>query len=113
MLVKVRITRVTSFKSPDGKLGRQIDFAEEQKIRQPIFASAEHDQNSMGVDVAALMGPLMKGFQGMFPMAVPRMSVWLLEEEIEELGIPIEVNRIYNMEIVGGQINLKPLENED
>jgi hypothetical protein len=38
------------------------------------------------------------------------LSLWLLEEEIEELGIPLEVNRSYTMEIVGGRINLKPAD---
>jgi hypothetical protein len=113
MLIKVRITRINSIKSPDGRIGRQIEFTEEQRMRQPVFASTEADQAQMAGDIAALMGPLMKGFQGMFPGVMPRMSIWLLEEEIEELGIPLEVNRTYNMDISGGRINLKPLEKEE
>jgi hypothetical protein len=110
MLLKVRITRINSFKSPSGKMGRQIDFTEEQAAQQPIFASVEPDQNQPTGDFATMMGPLMKGLQGMFPVVLPRMSLWLLEEEVEELGIPLEVNRTYNMEIVGGRINLKPVD---
>lgn len=91
-------------------MGRQVDFTEEQKIQQPIFALSDQDQAQTAGDFAALMGPLMKSFQGMFPMAMPRMSIWLLEEEVEELGIPLEVNRVYNMEIVGGRINLQPAD---
>jgi hypothetical protein len=113
MLIKVRITRINSFKSPDGKIGRNIEFTEEQKIRQPIFASTDADQAQMAGDISALVGPLLKGFQGMFPVVMPRMSIWLLEEEIEELGIPLEVNKIYNMDISGGRINLKPIEKEE
>lgn len=91
-------------------MGRQIDFTEEQGVQQPIFASVDPDQNQTTGDFGALMGPLMKGLQGMFPVVLPRMSLWLLEEEVEELGIPLEVNRTYTMEIVGGRINLKPSE---
>jgi hypothetical protein len=110
LLLKVRITRINSFKSPNGKMGRQIDFTEEQSAQQPIFASVEPDQTQPTGDFATLMGPLMKGLQGMFPVVLPRMSLWLLEEEVEELGIPLEVNRTYSMEIVGGRINLKPTD---
>jgi hypothetical protein len=110
LLIKVRITRINSFKSPTGKVGRQIDFTEEQRVQQPIFASADPDQSQMAGEFTTIMGPLMKGLQGMFPVAMPRMSIWLLEEEVEELGIPLEVNRIYNMEIVGGKINLQPAD---
>nr|MDO8100114.1 arcadin 1 [Candidatus Njordarchaeota archaeon] len=113
MLIKVRITRISSFKSPDGRIGRQIEFTEEQRIRQPVFASTEADQAQMAGDIAALMGPLLKGFQGMFPIVMPRMSIWLLEEEIEELGIPLEVNKTYNMDITGGRITLQPIEKEE
>lgn len=91
-------------------MGRQIDFTEEQSAQQPIFASVEPDQIQQSGDFATLMGPLMKGLQGMFPVVLPRMSLWLLEEEVEELGIPLEVNRTYSMEIVGGRINLKPTD---
>ncbi len=110
LLLKVRITRINSFKSPNGKMGRQIDFTEEQSAQQPIFASVEPDQTQPTGDFATLMGPLMKGLQGIFPVVLPRMSLWLLEEEVEELGIPLEVNRTYSMEIVGGRINLKPTD---
>jgi hypothetical protein len=110
MLIKVRITRINSFKSPGGKIGRQIDFTEEQRVQQPIFASTDADQSQMAGEFSTLMGPLMKSLQGMFPPAMPRMSIWLLEEEVEELGIPLEVNRVYNMEIVGGRINLQPTD---
>jgi hypothetical protein len=113
MLIKVRITRISSFKSPDGRTGRQIEFTEEQRIRQPVFASSEADQAQMAGDISALMGPLLKGFQGMFPIVMPRMSIWLLEEEIEELGIPLEVNKTYNMDVAGGIISLKPTEKEE
>jgi hypothetical protein len=112
MLLKVRITRINSFKSPTGKIGRQIDFTEEQSVQQPIFASIDPDQNPTTGDFATLMGPLMKGLQGMFPVVLPRLSLWLLEEEVEELGIPLEVNRSYTMEIVGGRINLKPADTQ-
>ena len=110
MLIKVRITRINSFKSSSGKMGRQIDFSEEQRVQQPIFASPDADLSQMAGEFSAMMGPLMKGLQGMFPTAMPRMSIWLLEEEVDELGIPLEVNRVYNMEIVGGRINLQPAE---
>jgi hypothetical protein len=110
MLIKVRLTRINSFKSSSGKIGRQIDFTEEQGVQQPIFASTDADQSQMVGEFSAMMGPLMKGLQGMFPTAIPRMSIWLLEEEVDELGIPLEVNRVYNMEIVGGRINLQPAE---
>lgn len=110
MLIKVRITRINSYRSSSGKIGRQVDFTEDQKIQQPIFASTDADQSQMAGEFSTLMGPLVKGLQGMFPMAMPRMSIWLLEEEVDELGIPLEVNRVYNMEIVGGRINLQPAE---
>jgi hypothetical protein len=110
MLIKVRITRISSFRSPDGRNGRQIEFTEEQRVRQPVFAATGPDQAQAAGDISALMGPLLKGFQGMFPLVLPRMSIWLLEEEIEELGIPLEVNRDYNMDISGGRIDLKPIQ---
>jgi hypothetical protein len=110
LLIKVRITRINSYRSSSGKIGRQVDFTEDQKIQQPIFASTDADQSQMAGEFSTLMGPLVKGLQGMFPMAMPRMSIWLLEEEVDELGIPLEVNRVYNMEIVGGRINLQPAE---
>jgi hypothetical protein len=91
-------------------MGRQIDFTEEQSSQQPIFASVEPDQTQPSGDFGTLMGPLMTGLQGMFPVVLPRMSLWLLEEEVDELGIPLEVNRTYSMEIVGGRINLKPTD---
>jgi hypothetical protein len=106
-MTRVRVHKIESIKDPEGNLGKRIELIEDRVI--PRFAVRP------ATEEAVMIQEVMKNLQQQFPVlanqttqfAIPKMILFLTENEYEKLSISFDVNQIYELEMSGQSISLK------
>jgi len=105
-LVLVRVFRISSFTDPEtGASGKQIELIGVRRHTSGFIGAPQEE--------AALLSNLMNQLQswGLVPpmreMAMPKIVLYLTEDEYEMLGIRFEVNDVYELEFKDSRISLK------
>ncbi|UCE43658.1 MAG: arcadin 1 [Candidatus Bathyarchaeota archaeon] len=102
----MRVQRIESIRDPDGNLGKRIELIEERRIpRFAIEPSTEEARMVQGV-VQALQHQLP-----MFPkraeFSLPKIILFLTEQEYDALSIDFDVNQIYELELSNQTVKFK------
>jgi len=97
-MVRVRVQRIESIRDPEGNFGKKIELVEERSLPKfPIRPPSEEAKIIQDVmQVLEQQLPFMKA-QSRF--SIPKMILFLTEEEYEKLGINFEVNQIYEVKL--------------
>jgi hypothetical protein len=106
-MTRVRVQKIESIKDPEGNLGKRIELIEERVI--PRFAVRP------ATEEARMVQEVMKSLQQQLPIlntqktqfALPKMVLFLTENEYERLGINFDVNQIYDLELSTQSIGFK------
>jgi len=106
-VTRVRVQKIESIKDPEGNLGKRIELIEDRMI--PRFAVRP------ATDEARMIQEVMKTLQQQLPMlanqttqfALPKMILFLTDNEYEKLGINFDVNQIYELDLLGQSISFK------
>jgi hypothetical protein len=106
-VTRVRVQKIESIRDPEGNLGKRIELIEDRVI--PRFAVRPETEE------ARMIQEVMKNLQQQFPVlatqktqfALPKMVLFLTENEYEKLGIDFDVNQIYELELSGQSIGFK------
>ena len=106
-MTRVRVQKIESIRDPEGNLGKRIELIEDRVI--PRFAVRPETEE------ARMIQEVMKNLQQQFPVlatqktqfALPKMVLFLTENEYEKLGIDFDVNQIYELELSGQSISFK------
>jgi len=106
-LTRIRVQKIESIKDPEGNLGKRIEMIEDRVI--PRFAVRP------ATEEARMIQEVMKTLQQQLPVlanqttqfALPKMILFLTENEYEKLGIDFDVNQIYELELSGQSISFK------
>lgn len=107
-VTRVRVQKIESIRDPEGNLGKRIELIEDRVI--PRFAVRP------ATEEARMVQEVMKSLQQQLPVlapqrtqfALPKMILFLTENEYEELGINFDVNQLYELEMSGQAIKFKP-----
>lgn len=107
IVTRVRVQKIESTKDPEGNLGKRIELIEDRVIPQFAVRPATEE--------ARMVQEMMKTLQQQLPMlatqktqfAIPKMVLFLTENEYERLGIKFDVNQIYELELSGQSITFK------
>ncbi len=97
-MVLVRVQRIESIRDPEGTLGKRIELVEERKI--PRFAIQPPTEEARMVQsvVQALQQQLpVHSMQTGFNL--PKIILFLTEQEYDQFGIKFDVNQVYEMEL--------------
>jgi len=105
-MVRVRVQRIESIKSPEGNLGKRVELVEETVVpRFPMRPPTEE---------ARMVQEVIQALQQQFPIfgmqphiSVPKIILFLTEHEYENLGVRFEVNQIYDVHLSNGTITFK------
>lgn len=108
-LTRVRVQKIESIRDPEGNLGKRIELIEDRVI--PRFAVRPETEE------ARMVQEVMKTVQQQIPIlstqrtqfALPKMILFLTENEYEQLGIDFDVNQLYTLELSGQSIMFKPV----
>ena len=106
-MTRVRVQKIESIRDPEGNLGKRIELIEDRVI--PRFAVRPETEE------ARMVQEVMKSLQQQLPVlatqrtkfALPKMVLFLTENECEKLGIDFDVNQIYELELSGQSIRFK------
>ena len=108
-MTRVRVQKIESIRDPEGNLGKRIELIEDRVI--PRFAVRPETEE------ARMVQEVMKTVQQQIPIlstqrtqfALPKMILFLTENEYEQLGIDFDVNQLYTLELSGQSIRFKPV----
>lgn len=106
-MVHVRVRKIESIRDPDGNLGKRIELVEERiaPSRLPIEPSTEEARMAQGVvQVLQQQLPMMR-IRPQF--ALPKIILFLTEQEYERLGIAFDVNQVYEVELSNQAIKFR------
>jgi hypothetical protein len=106
-VTRVRVQKIESIKDPEGNLGKRIELIEDRVI--PRFAVRP------ATEEARMIQEAMKVLQQQLPMlanqttqfALPKIILFLTENEYEKLGIDFDVNQIYELDMSSQSISFK------
>jgi len=106
-VTRVRVQKIESIRDPEGNLGKRIEMIEDRVI--PRFAVRP------ATEEARMVQEVMKSVQQQIPIlaaqrtqfALPKMILFLTENEYEKLGIDFDVNQLYELELTGQSIKFK------
>jgi hypothetical protein len=106
-MIRVRVQRIESIRDPEGNLGKRIELLEDRVI--PRFAiKPQTEEARMAQDVIqALQQQMPMMIPPQQQMALPKLIMFLTEEEYEQLGIVFDVNQVYELELHGQAIRFK------
>jgi hypothetical protein len=105
-MLRVRVQRIESIRDPDGNLGKRIELIEDRRVpRFAIQPSTEEARMVQGV-VQALQQQLPI-IPKRAEFSLPKIILFLTEQEYEELAIDFDVNQIYELELSDQTVRFK------
>ena len=104
-MIRVRVQRIESIRDPEGNLGKRIELVEERIVpKLTLRTQSEEGRVVQDVMQALQQVPIL---QMQSQLTMPKMVLFLTEQEYEELGTTFDVNQIYEMELANGSIQLR------
>lgn len=106
-MVMVRVNRITSVTDPNtGQPGRRIEFVELKRgARMPPSGEMDLVRNVIDqLQSVGLFPPMLR------EVGMPKLIVFLSENEYDMLGLRLEVNDVYELVIKDGCFRLKKPE---
>jgi hypothetical protein len=95
-MFRVRVNKIESIQDPDGNLGKRIELLEDREI--PRFAMRPQSEEGQVVqDVLQALQQQMPMFSPRTQLAIPKIILFLTEQEYESLGIIFDVNQVYDI----------------
>jgi len=97
-MFRVRVNKIESIRDLDGNLGKRIELVEERKI--PHFVvRPQTEEAKVAQDVLQALQQQLPMFPARGEFAVPKIILFLTEQEYESLGIDFDVNQIYEVKL--------------
>jgi len=103
--MRVRVQRIESIKDPEGNLGKRIELVEESVVPKFVIRPPTEEARMVQEVVRVLQQQLpMFGMQPQ--ISLPKIILFLTEQEYEELGISFNVNQVYDIKLSNSTITL-------
>lgn len=95
-MFRVRVNKIESIRDLDGNLGKRIELVEERKI--PSFVVRPRTEEAkMAQEVLQAVQQQLPMFPARRQLAIPKIILFLTEQEYESLGIDFDVNQVYEI----------------
>ena len=95
-MFRVRVNKIESIRDIDGNLGKRIELIEDRQI--PNFVvRPQSEEAKMVQDVMQALQQQMPMFPMRTDVAIPKIILFLTEQEYENLGIEFDVNQVYEI----------------
>ncbi|HUI00920.1 MAG TPA: arcadin 1 [Nitrososphaerales archaeon] len=107
-MVQVKVQRISSVTDPyTGLPAKQIELVEvRQRTAGQVYGMGAEENRMVQSMVSQLQG------MGLMPqireMTFPKITMVLTESEYDMFAIRLDVNEVYELEIKGGTLGLKP-----
>lgn len=105
-MFRVKVNKIESIRDPDGNLGKRIELIEDRVV--PRFAIRPRTEEAKVVqDVLQAMQQQLPMFQARTQFAIPKIILFLTEQEYESFGINFDVNQIYEITLENQVLKFK------
>lgn len=105
-MFRVRVHKIESIRDLDGNLGKRIELIEERQI--PRFVVRPQTEEAKVVqDVLQTLQQQLPMFPARAEFAVPKIILFLTEQEYEQLGIDFDVNQVYEITLENQAIKFR------
>ena len=108
-MFRVRVNKIESIRDLDGNLGKRIELVEERKI--PSFVvRPKTGEAKMVQDVLQAVQQQLPMFPVRKQFAVPKIILFLTEQEYERLSIDFDVNQVYEITLENQAVKFRKTE---
>ena len=105
-MFRVRVNKIESIRDLDGNLGKRIELIEERQI--PRFVVRPKTEEAKVVqDVLQALQQQLPMFPAKTQFRIPKIILFLTEQEYESLGIDFDVNQIYEITLEDQSIKFR------
>jgi hypothetical protein len=95
-MFRVRVNKIESIRDIDGNLGKRIELIEDRQI--PNFVvRPQTEEAKMVQDVMQALQQQIPMFPMRTDVTIPKIILFLTEQEYESLGIEFDVNQVYEI----------------
>jgi len=105
-MFRVRVNKIESIRDIDGNLGKRIELIEDRQI--PRFVVRPQTEEAKVVqDVMQALQQQLPMFPARAEFSIPKILLFLTEQEYESLGIDFDVNQIYEIMLENQSIKFR------
>jgi hypothetical protein len=105
-MFRVRVNKIESIRDLDGNLGKRIELMEDRQIPR-FIVKPQTEEAKVVQDVMQALQQQLPMFPARAEFAVPKIILFLTEQEYESLAIDFDVNQIYEIELENQKIRFK------
>ena len=105
-MFRVRVNKIESIRDLDGNLGKRIELIEDRQIPR-FLVRPQTEEAKVVQDVMQALQQQLPMFPARAEMAVPKIILFLTEQEYESLNIDFDVNQIYEITLENQTIKFK------
>jgi hypothetical protein len=105
-MFRVRVNKIESTRDLDGNLGKRIELVEERDI-SPFVVRPQSDEAKMAQDIMQVMQQQMPFLQQRTQLAIPKILLFLTEQEYDNLGIDFDVNQVFEVTLENQCVKFK------
>jgi len=95
-MFRVRVNKIESIRDVDGNLGKRIELIEDRRVPQMVIRP-QTEEAKVVQDVLQTLQQQMPMFSGRVDLTIPKIILFLTEQEYEVLGINFDVNQTYEI----------------
>ena len=103
---RVRVNKIESTRDLDGNLGKRIELVEERGV-SPFVVRPQSDEAKMAQDVLQALQQQMPFLQQRTQLTIPKILLFLTEQEYDSLGINFDVNQVFEVTLESQGIKFK------
>ena len=108
-MFRVRVHKIESSRDLDGNLGKRIELVEEREV-SPFVVRPQTDEAKMAQDVLQALQQQMPIFPQRTQFTIPKILLFLTEQEYDSLGIDFDVNQVYEVALENQSIKFKKVQ---
>ena len=106
---RVRVNKIESNRDLDGNLGKRIELVEEREV-SPFVIRPQSDEARVAQDILQALQQQMPIFPQRTQLAIPKILLFLTEQEYDSLGIEFDVNQVYEVALENQSIKFKKVQ---
>ena len=95
-MFRVRVNKIESSRDLDGNLGKRIELVEEREV-SPFVVRPQTEEAKMAQEVLQALQQQMPIFPQRTQFTIPKILLFLTEQEYDSLGIDFDVNQVYEV----------------
>jgi hypothetical protein len=104
-MFRVRVNKIESTRDLDGNLGKRIELVEERPVSSFVMRP-QTDEAKVAQDILQALQQQMPIFPQRTQLTMPKILLFLTEQEYDSLGIDFDVNQIYEVTLENQNIKL-------